>query len=166
MHTLDHDAHILGDGSFHHGPDAHTHAACLLFVGADEPGLAIGVAGRPRRPMHGCCLEARAVESRQDGWREHHSHHLANGVRGVESVDPQQGSQLESQGRFSRAARARDVDDQGSGKLVNPSNGAIPQRGARAFGALEQISDLPRQIAAGQSSRAHGAELGLELGDQ
>ncbi len=131
--ALDDDAHVLDHGALDHSSDADADSRRLLLEGRDE---ALGVVDllRGAQPcLRGglvvgrCHLEAGAVEGRQNGRSEHHSHHLADRVGGVDPVDAQEWPELESQSRLAGAAGPSDIDHQRSGQPVDSPNGSIAQ---------------------------------------
>ena len=169
MHTFDDDAHVFDHGPFDHRPDANAHTGRLLFEGRDE---ALGVIGLLRSTQPGFRgglvvwrrdLEAGAVQGWQDGWSEDHSHDLSNRVGGIDAIDPQQWTQLESQGRLAGATGATDVDHQRPRQPVDSPNGSISKGRLLALETLQEVSDPSRHLAALQQRNVLAHELRFEL---
>ena len=120
-------------------------------TGLDAGASPAGDLGSAPAPSAG--LEARAVEAGQDRRREHHPHHLADGVGGVDLVDAQERRQLDRERRLAGAGGAAEVEHQRARQPTDAPHGAVARRGVAAFEALDVIGDAARQLGVAARSR-------------
>ncbi len=165
VHALEHHAHVLRHRALDHGADPDADAHRLLFERAQHRARRRRLAGA-RRFDHGALrghLEARPVEPGQDRRREHHPHHLADGVGGVDLVDAQQRRQLDRERRLAGAGGAAEVEHERPRQPADAPHGAIARRGVPAFEPLDVIGDAAPELGVADAVDSLAQELALHL---